>query len=763
MKKFILLALLFSSLIFSDAFAATYRKIEVKGNQRLSEQTVRSYIPEIKENKNISQDKLNNSIKKLYRTGLFSDVDVKKSGSTLTILIQENPMISEIAFEGNKNIDDDILTMEILLKKRSILTKNKLRDDTKRISDLYKRVGRFNARVTPKIIKGKQNRVKLVFEIKEGKKTKVKKITFIGNKAYDDSDLESVISTKEAGWLRFGYKELYDPDRANFDKELLRRFYTSKGYADFKVISSIAQLSPKRDSFSITILLEEGLKYKFGEIDVKSNIEKFDPRILKKEIKVKKGRRYNSSLIEKTLDNIDKKMGEFGYAFVDIEPRMTKNKETRIIDVTFIVKKAPKIYIDSIDIVGNTRTIDEVIRRELRIKEGDPYNSLQIKRSKERIQNLGFFSNVQIETVRSKVDFDKVDLVVKVTEQKTGELELGIGYSTVDKLNFNVGISEKNLLGTGRRVSLKANKTSYSDSFSFGYEKPYFTNRDLYFGYSLFRSSQENRDSVGYNKKSKGFSLSGSYSITEYLSQQITYSFIRQDISDMSPDYDGLVEEGKYDKSMLGQTLLYDRRDNVQNPTEGFFIRLNQDYAGFGEDVKHFKQTLSAAYYVPLVGRSFVLKVGGNGGIIDGIGEPVNTNEAFYLGGNSFKGFEYAGVGPRLQNSNASSSTAIGGIAVGGTKYYIGEAEMKFPLGLPKEYQISGISFINAGTLTGVDNQSNLANKTVVDNNSIRSAYGVGIMWKSPMGPVRIDFTNTIAKEDYDNEENFRFSFGSTF
>jgi outer membrane protein insertion porin family len=761
MKKFILLTILFSTLIFSESFATSYRKIIIKGNQRVSESTIRSYIPNIKENKNISTDELNNSIKKLYRTGLFLDIDINKSNFTLTITITENPMISEIAFEGNKNLDDNILEMEILLKKRSILTKNKLRDDTKRISDIYKRVGRFNARVTPKIIKGKQNRVKLVFEIKEGKKTKVKKITFVGNKAYDDRDLESVISTKEASLLRFGYRELYDPDRVNFDKELLRRFYTSKGYADFKVISSIAQLSPKKDSFSITILLEEGQKYKFGEIKTISRIKNFDAEILQKEIELKEGRRYNSKKIEKTLDNIDKKMGEFGYAFVNIEPAMTKNIEAKTIDIKFTIQEAPKIYIDNIDIIGNTRTIDEVIRRELRIKEGDPYNNLQIKRSKERIANLGFFSDVQIDIEKSRTDYDKVNLIVKVTEQKTGELEFGIGYSTVDKLNFNLGISEKNLLGTGRRLSFKANKTSYTESFSFAYEKPYFTNRDLFFGYSLFKSKQENRDSVGYNKKSSGFSVSGSYSITEYLSHRVSYSFIKQEVSDMHPDYNGLVEEGKYDTSMLGQTFLYDRRDSIENPTEGFFIRLGQDYAGFGEDTKYFKQVASAAYYVPLVGRSFILKLSANGGFIDGIGEPVKTNEAFYLGGNSFKGFQYAGIGPRLKDT--TSGSAVGGIAVGGTSYYMAEAETKFPLGLPKEYGISGISFINAGTLTGVDAQTNLAGKRIYDKDSIRSAYGIGVMWRSPMGPVRLDFTNTLAKEDFDEEENFRFSFGSTF
>lgn len=760
--KLIAIGIFLINISNTKAFSATkgtIKNIEFNGNQRINDIVINSYL-EIEIGEIYNKDKVNQTIKNLYKSDLFENVNAKYKNRTLTFILKENPVVNKVFLEGNDKLTDEILLTEISIARRSIFTKSKVKNDIKRITDLYRRSGRFSAKVDAKIIKEKGNRVNIVFEINEGKKAKVKKIFFIGNNKFDDATLKETLFTKEAKYLRFGTGEVYDPERLEYDKELLRRFYYSKGYADFETLSVIGEIKTDKSGFYVSFLLEEGIKYKFGEVNIVNYVKKFDTSIIEKKMKIKSGKTFNGDLLNNTVDKMVAEMGKHGYAFVDIEPRLKKDKERQIIDIDFIVHPVRKVYIGRIDIRGNLRTLDEVIRRELRIQEGDPYNSTKIERSLQRLRNLGFFKNVTIQKQQGTVK-NQIDLIVEVEEQKTGELNFGVGYSTVNGANVNIGVKEKNLLGTGRRLSFDWVRSEYTGKFNFGYGKPYFLDRDLFAGFDVFYLDKERRDTVGYDQLSYGGSLNFSYNITEYLGHSVYYNYYKEDISNIDTDYNGIITAGETSTSLVGQSLMYDRRDNIYSPREGFYLKWTLDYAGIEGDKEFTKNTGKFAVYTPVYFDDLIFKVGLKGGVADGNGEALNPNDGFYLGGYSLRGFEYAGIGPRTIVDGTNS--AKGGNALGGKRYYTGEAELKFPLGLPKEYQISGSLFINAGTVTGIDDDTNVNKALIVDSGSIRSAYGLNISWFSPMGPIGFDFSKVIKKESYDIEENFRFSFGSNF
>lgn len=735
------------------------KSINIVGNERVDEQTIISYL-DLSGLERKSQKALDNSIKNLYQSDLFSEVKISYQDNRIIVSIKENPIVSEVIFSGNKKLETEALQSEISLKKRSIFTKSKLQSDLKRINEIYLKSGRFLTKVIPKIIQKEQNRVEVVFEISEGKKAKISRIYFVGNAAFSDQELIEEISTKESKWYKFlSSSDSYDSDRIEFDKEKLRRFYGSKGYADFITISSIAQISPKKDSFFITFLVEEGIKYKVGSINISNYIEKFDDKILQPEILIKKGQVFNSDSVDKTIDRMIEKMSEKSYAFSSVEPVLTRNKDQKIINIDFVLKETPQIYINQIHISGNNRTHDEVIRRELRFRDGDPYNITKINRSKQRIENLGFFEKVELKTKRLN-DLNKVDIEIEVKEKKTGELNLGIGYSTVNKLTTNAGIKERNLFGTGQELSLNLQNSYTGFSGEISYTRPYFMDRSIDAGLDLFKYQLNKRYSLVYDQNSDGITTRGNYSITEYLSHQIHYSLSQQTIGNIDSDASISIQnlQGSFISSGIGHTLLYDKRDNKMNPKSGYFISFSQELNGFGGDIKTLKNEGSAGYYLPTFSEEFILKFLVRGGAIDGIGQDVRSNYGFFLGGNNFRGFEYAGIGPRVK----TDGSAVGGSIIGGKMYYVGTAEFMFPLGLPKDLGINGILFSDNGMVKGVD--SITRNGTdIADSGSLRSSYGFSLSWASPMGPIRLDFARVAKKEDYDRTQFFRFSFGTSF
>ena len=737
--------------------------IVITGNERVENETILGFLPNFdskKEVKNFSQKTIDEALKNIYESDLFSDVKISQENNRLLIEVKENPIIAEVKFIGNKKIEDDALQGEISLKKRGIFTKSKLQSDLKRINEIYLKSGRFLARIDPQIIQKEQNRIDIIFEIFEGQKAKISDIYFVGNLAFSDRELLDEVSTKKSKWYKFlSSSDVYDSDRIEFDKEKLRRFYGSKGYADFAAISSIAQINQTKDKFFITFLIEEGIKYKVGEVNIINHIAKFDSSILTSEIQIKQNKTYNSELVDKTVDAMVKIMSDKAYAFAHIEPVLKRNKEQKIIDIDFVIEETPPIYINQIRITGNTRTLDEVVRRELRLRDGDAYNITKINRSKQRLQNLGFFEKVEFNTKRIG-NTDKVDLEIELKEKKTGELNLGIGYSTVDRLTANVGIKERNLMGTGQELGFNIQKSFSRFTSEINYTKPYFMGRSIDAGFDIFQYNLSKRNTLVYDQKSNGITFRGDYSITEFLKHQIRYSYREESISnvDSTASLNLRNLQGNFTNSTIGHTLLYDKRDNRLNPTNGYYISGSQDYAGVGGYIRNTKYEGSAGYYTPTFNEDFILKFLARGGMINGNGQGVRSNDAFFLGGNNFRGFEFAGLGPRTK----TNGNAVGGSIVGGNIYYVGTAEFKFPVGLPKELGVNGVLFSDNGTVKEVDAISKRGTE-VADSGSIRSSYGVSIVWSSPLGPIRLDFAKVAKKEVYDRTQAFRFSFGTNF
>ncbi len=740
------------------SFAAD-KSFIIKGLERVDEQTLLSYI-NINDLKKDLPNATKQALKKLYESDLFLEEKIYKKDGKIIIEVKENPIIVEVKIVGNKKIEDDSLLSELTLKKRAIFTKAKLQNDLKRLNEIYLKSGRFLTKIEPKIIQKEQNRLEVIFEIFEGPKAKIADLYFVGNLAFSDIDLMDEISTKKSKWWKFlASSDTYDSDRIEFDKEKLRRFYGSRGFADFVAISSIAQIAPTKDEFFITFLIEEGIKYNIGEINIINHIAKFDETILQKEILIKKGKTYNSDFIEKTVDRMTEVMSEKSYAFAYIEPVLKRDRDKKIIDIDFVINESFPVYINQIYISGNTRTLDEVVRRELRFSEGDAYNINKINRSKQRIQNLGFFEKVEFKTTRIG-ETDKVNLEIEVKEKKTGELNLGIGYSTVNRMTANAGIKERNLMGTGQELGLNVQKSFAQSTYEVNYTKPYFMGRSIDVGFDLFQYDLQKRNTLVYDQVSSGVTLRGNYSMTEFLTHQLNYSLSSQSISNIDPNASIGIRNlaGDFISSALGQTFLYDKRDNAMNPNSGYYWSLSQTYTGVGGDIKTLKHEGSTGYYLPIINNDFTLKFLLRGGMIEGMGQDVRSNYGFFLGGNNFRGFQYAGMGPRT----IANGTAKGGSVIGGKTYYVGTTEFRFPLGLPKDLGISGILFSDNGTVKGVDEISK-QNSAVADRGSIRSSYGLSIAWSSPMGPIRLDFAKVAKKEEYDITQNFRFSFGTTF
>ncbi|MBU6338544.1 MAG: outer membrane protein assembly factor BamA [Rickettsiales bacterium] len=743
---------------YSNENTTSNSEIIIKGNERIDNETIMSYLP--RNLSKLNKQQIDETLKKLYESDLFSDIKINDEEKNTIIEVTENPLIAEVKFVGNKKIDDDALQNEVSLKKRGLFTKSKLQSDIKRINEIYLKSGRFLTKIEPKIIPKEQNRIELVFEIFEGNKTKISNIYFVGNNNFSDKELLDEISTKKTKWWKFlASSDTYDSDRIEFDKEKLRRFYGSRGYADFTAISAIAQISPNKDHFLISFLLEEGLKYQVGAVNVVNNIKKFDASILNKEILIKEGKVYNSDLVDKTVDRIIEIMSEKSYAFAHIEPVLKRNKEAQTIDIDFVISETPPIYIDKITIIGNTRTMDEVIRRELRFREGDAYNITKINRSKQRLQNLGFFDKVEFNTKRlgtSGLDSDKVDLTIEIKEKKTGELNLGIGYSTFDKATANIGIKERNLFGTGQELGINVQKSALRFTSEVNYTKPYFMGRAIDVGFDVSKYQLNKLSTLVYDQESDGITFRGDYSITEFLKHQLRYSYSTQTVSNISDSASQNIKnlQGSFTTSAIGQTFLYDKRDSRIDPKDGYYISMTQDYAGaIAGNVKNMKYEGSAGYYVPVINDDYILKFLARGGYIDGLGQDVRSNFAFFLGGNNFRGFQYAGLGPR---------TTTTGDIIGGKMYYVGTAEFRFPLGLPKDLGINGILFSDNGTVKGVDS-INKVGSAVNDSGSLRSSYGLSIAWSSPMGPIRLDFSRIAKKETFDRTQTFRFSFGTSF
>ncbi|MBO6281538.1 MAG: outer membrane protein assembly factor BamA [Alphaproteobacteria bacterium] len=751
MKKILYVGLL-SSLVSLQAYAEDFyiKQIDIEGLQRVEKETVLSYMS-VQAESTVSQDDLDSSFRSLYNTGLFSDINFDTTDrNTLKITVKENPIIGKRAFDGNDKIDDKVLEAEVQLGPRSIFDKAKVQQDVQRILDVYRKTGRYSVTVDPKIIEREENRVDLIYEIDEGTAAKIDKINFLGNVHYSASDLQDEIMSKESRWYRFfSSAENYDAEKMEYDKELLRRFYTSRGYADFSVQSAVAELSEDRKSFILTFTLEEGPRYEVGKTEIISNINGVDTKSLYKDLEIEEGDWFNSEGVEKSVSEMTETLGKKGFAFVDVSPEYNRRPEDGKIDVNFVINESERIFINRINITGNDRTLDEVIRREFRLDEGDALNVSKLRDSRRNIENLNFFSKVDIQT--DSVGDDKVDVNTKVEEKSTGYFNVGIGYSTTNGALLRAGVTENNFRGKGQELGFNIGFSERTKDYDINFTEPYFLGRRLSAGIDLFMQDQDYKDEASYDTRTTGARTRFGWKYTDNLYHMARYTYSTNKIRNVKSYASEYVkaEQGSATTSAFGQTLVYDKRDSAVNTKEGYYLLFGHDVSGLGGDTK-YNRFDAKVYKFYTFYDYYTLKLFSTGGYIVGYGgEDVRMSDRYYLGGQTMRGFEFAGIGARDKQTDD---------ALGGNWMMYSGAELTFPIGLD-ELGIKGRTFWDLGALGKPDN----FNSQKIDYTSkLRSSVGFGFDWMSPMGKINIDFGFPVSKAPYDETEVFRLNFGTS-
>ena len=744
------------------------QQIVIQGAERIDQSTILSYLP-INPGDSVDPAKIDAGVKALFRTDLFADVQIELKGSVLQVRVIENPIINQVVFEGNKALKEDKLRDEVQVRPRGVFTKSKVQADVQRIVELYRRSGRVSAEVTPKIVELPQKRVDLIFEIDEGPKSGILNVNVLGNKEFSDNALKDVIVTKESKWYRFfTSNDNYDPDRIEYDREQLRKFYRNRGYYDFHVLSAVAELAPEKNGFTLTYTLDEGGKYRFGKLTVETDVKRLNADNLRRLLPIKEGQLYQDEQVEKATDAVTFAAGAAGFAFVDVRPRYTANPKTHTVDVNFQVIEGPRVYVERIDIVGNTRTIDPVIRREMLVTEGDAYNRVLVDRSKVRVRALGFFKDVDIQQQPGSAP-DKTVLRVVVTEQPTGELSFSLGYSSVDQVVADIGISERNFRGRGQQVSFRVSAGYLRQEVSLGFTEPHFLGRNLSGGYQVFATRYDFSSQASYRTSSAGGSFSLGFPLTDTSRLAWTYSLhadrITVDNSFCVPGQETVSrtlcdQRGSTLTSSIGYQYRLDLRDDPTKPTRGFYFNFGQEFAGLGGNVKFIRSSIDTVWYHGFL-PGMVLSVGAQVGDVEAWGgDYVRINDRSYRGAETFRGFQIAGIGPR---------DILYGDALGGKFYTTGTVELSFPNGLPEQYGINTSLFTDVGTSglldarAKIDPATGLQDPNIKDDLSIRASAGITVYWKSPMGPLRFDISQIIKRQVYDRTETFQFRTSTRF
>ncbi len=730
-------------------------EVEVSGNQRIEAETVRSYTL-IKPGAIYSPELADQSLKQLFGTGLFADITMRLEGTKLIVSVVENPIINRVAFEGNSAIKEEDLQKEVQLQPRVIYTRAKVQSDVTRMIELYRRGGRFSATIEPKVIQLPQNRVDLVYEINEGPKTKIASINFIGNKEFSDGALREVISTSESAWWKFlSSSDSYDPDRLTYDRELLRRYYLQRGYADFRVVSAVADLSRDDAAFHITFTVDEGEIYHFGDIAVASDLDKLNQEELEALLLPVTGEVYDAGLIDKTIDQLTYAAGTQGYAFAEVRPRVKRRQDERVIDLTFQIAEGPRVYVERIDITGNSRTLDKVIRRQMRMSEGDAFNKVLLDKSEKNIRALQYFSKVEI-TQNPGSAPDKTIIGVDVQEQSTGSLSLSAGFSTLDNAVAGIQLSERNFLGRGLQLSTSLSISACRQLIEFHYTDPYFLDRDLVGGIDIFGSETDYQDESSFNSRSQGFGFRFGFPLSEKSRLMTRYQFRFDEIFDVDSTASLAVQaaEGQEYRSIIGYDFYYDNRNDPVEPTGGWDFLFSQNFAGLGGTVRFISNEVLARYYFPL-SDDFLTSWRLDGGYIQKLDDEIPLNDHFFKGGNTIRGFARGGVGPR--DVSSTNKDAVGALA-----YIFGTAELSFPNGLPEALGIKTSVFADGGYI-GLSDYDRTLYPGIVDDFAPRASVGLSLYWQSPFGPIRLDFAQVLLDEPYDETEAFRFSAGTSF
>jgi len=730
----------------------TIASLAVAGNQRLEPETVLSYTS-LRIGEPYDQERLDQALRDLYATELFADVVIAGADTgNLIIQVRENPVINRIVLEGNQRIKDDKITPEIRLAPRQIFTRSRARADVARIIELYRRQGRYGASVEPKIVQLDQNRVDVVFEINEGPRSRVRRINIIGNEHFGDRRLIGEMATREHVWFNiFSSRDTYDPDRLAYDQQKLRQFYLTQGYADFRVVSAVAELTPDRRDFIVTYVVDEGNRYKFGDLSVESDIRDFSAERLRARLPMHSGDWYNAQQVEDTVTQLNELAGAFGYAFSDVRPAFNRNRENLTMGVTFRVAETPRVYVERIDISGNTTTRDKVIRREFRLAEGDPFNNVRVRRSRDRIQSLGYFQeNLEIQQEQGSAP-DRVVLGVEVEERATGELQLSAGFSSIERFLLQASVRQRNFMGRGQELRAQINYSSYSKSIELGFTEPYLFDRNIAIGFDIYRRDLNSFNFFGndrtttYQQTTTGGQIRAGIPLTESLQVALRYGLnydqvsINQDLYYSDPDGTGPLPAqcdpllasrylcdtiGNRLTSSAGYSLVWDTLNNRLRPSHGERLVFSQDFAGLGGDVHYIRSRISGAKYWDIY-RHFIFSISGEAGYIHSFDngapnvDPVRLTDRFFLGSPQMRGFDIRGVGPRIQRtpydydidamgnvSNVVLSTdrqRIHDDSLGGRAYYLARAELEIPLGdSVRELGLRPSIFVDVGALWGV-------------------------------------------------------------
>lgn len=740
------------------AAAYVFNDVRIEGAQRIEPATILSHA-NIARGRDVSAGELNDALQRLQNSGLFESVEIVPQGGLLVIRVSEYPTINQISFEGNRRINDERLATLIQSQARRVYQPSTAIADASAIAQAYAGDGRLAARVDPKIIRRSDNRVDLVFEIREGALTEIERISFTGNRAFSDRRLRQVLETKQAGILRtFIRRDTYVPERIPLDEQLLTDFYRSRGYADFRVRGIAPELARERDAFYITFNIQEGPRYRFATINTVSEIPGVDAGAFAEQNRVKRGEVYNPAVIENTIRRMETVAIQQGLNFVNIEPRITRNAANQTLDLTFVLTRGQRIFVERIDIEGNTTTLDEVIRRQFTSVEGDPFNPREIRNAAERIRALGYFSDAQVDS-RQGSSGEQVIVDVNVEEQPTGSLSFGASYGVNSGVGFNIALNEANFLGRGQSLGVQVSTASDDQQASISFSEPYFLGRNLRFGINTWYQTTDRQNSF-YDTRTVGISPSIEFPVSANGRLELRYKASKDTLLNVSEDSSPILqleeEEGGRWTSALGYAYNYDTRITGLDPLTGYKLRFSQDYAGVGGDVESVTTTLLAGLESRAWREEVTLRAEFEAGALHPLNDYDTRITDRFRGGSKIRGFEPNGIGPRdLASENRD--------ALGGNYFWAARAEAQFPIGLPEEYGITGGLFADVGSIWGLDNRTGADGVLVDDDMYVRAAVGASIFWTTPIGPLRFNFSKALRKEDYDDVQNFDLTISTRF
>lgn len=748
---------------FSQAQAQVISGVDVVGNQRISRDTVLTYVT-IEPGESASSVKKDESIQALFATGLFKDVSIDSRGSRLIVTVVENPIVNGVSFVGNDKLPDDDLRNAALTKSRGTFSQDQVDADVIGLKQAYKSIGRFNATVKATVTPVDNNRVNVTFRIDESDKTGIAKIRFVGNKVFGDGRLKNAISTRQSGLLSFlKSDDIYDEARLAADEERLRRFYFNHGYADFEVISSVVDLDESKNKFFITVTVSEGARYRFGEIEIDSILLDVDPDELRPRILTKEGKVYDARKVERTIEALSLAAAEKGFAFAQVRPRGEQAPDNRI-NITYAIDQGARVFVERINILGNTRTREYVVRREFDLAEGDAFNQALLDQAERRIRNLGIFKEVRV-TRSQGTAADRVVVNVQLEEQPTGDVSFGVGADLSGGFLTNVSIAERNFLGRGQFVRAAVGLGTGNQTYDFSFTEPYFLGRRVSAGFDLFRRDSADQDGRSFDVSNTGGSLRLGLPLTNNLSVGLRYTYDRETVSDVDTTAPLSIQsivnadgDSTTDTSSIAYTISYNTLDNTQNPTNGIQAVFEQEFAGIGGDVSFIKTDARISYYKELNANHEVIGLlRGRAGNITGLGEDVRLLDNFFAGGDLVRGFENRGIGAR-------DGSGTGDDAIGGTNFFGVTAEVQFPFPiLPRSLGIKAALFADAGSVFGFDEQPGITPIAGSTDFELRSSVGLGFLWDSPLGPLRGDFAYVTSSESFDDEQFFRIGGGTRF